>query len=676
MQWFRIIGLLLVGVLTLGSTGCGAPAPAPAATPAATVAPTAPPTSVSATATGAASGPAGSPTAPGGATPAGTARTAGKKTEVTGLWVSRRPEGYTGGTSRAVVGAEKGSNRELRVGFFEDEVAGTGPMWRAAGWMAVIVSSLLLGIEPTEYRFSYEIGGRADGPSGGALMTIATMASLLGHTVKSEAAMTGTINPDGTIGPVGGIPHKIDGAAEAKKTLVLIPAGQRQSMDFNLRKMVDVVERGKGKGIDVREVADIYEAYELMTGQPLPKPAGMKEVQPALPGGAVEGARGKVQEWQTRYAQSVRQYEALPQKVKDELTDELMAEASHAGDMIGDLQGQELTAAAYNRAYTAAVRAAVAYHTARTNQAYAAAGRQGAIKYVDGLRAVSGKIDEQLGRLETQQAGSLGDVLTLATAYGNVNGALGMVDLGAGALKRAAEVEDDEVLEVLTGAAGMFVTAEHLVDQAGDALDIGLGHGTAPPPAPEKVQSMADLFRRAAEANLNYFDSIVLNEIAQGLGMQPKAVKERFATWDLTYASASSSLRAMNQLKSRAGSGLSGAYAVLGGATNSYVMSSVLVAKYYSLETEFDKETGEQKVKNERAMNSTLDFAEKRSKEVIGLAVGLGAEPVQPVIHYEGARLDREGSVNAKFNALQGFWSAALQGQMLAMLSGKAGVVR
>ena len=102
----------------------------------------------------------------------------------------------------------------------------------------------------------------------------------------------------------------------------------------------------------------------------------------------------------------------------------------------------------------------------------------------------------------------------------------------------------------------------------------------------------------------------------------------------------------------------------------------MLVAKYYSLETEFDKESGEQKVKNERAMNSTLDFAEKRSKEVIGLAVGLGAEPVQPVIHYEGARLDREGSVDAKFNALQGFWSAALQGQMLAMLSGKAGAVR
>ena len=124
---------------------------------------------------------------------------------------------------------EKNDGRDLRVGFYEQEVGGSGPMWRSAGWMAVIMSSFLLGVDPVDYRYTYDIGGRADGPSAGGLMTVATLAALLGQEIKSDAAMTGTINPDGTIGPVGGIPHKIDGAAAKGKKLVLVPAGSRMS---------------------------------------------------------------------------------------------------------------------------------------------------------------------------------------------------------------------------------------------------------------------------------------------------------------------------------------------------------------------------------------------------------------------------------------------------------------
>ena len=41
--------------------------------------------------------------------------------------------------------------------------------------------------------------------------------------------MTGTINPDGTVGPVGGIPQKVEGAADEGIKTVLIPAGQRNT---------------------------------------------------------------------------------------------------------------------------------------------------------------------------------------------------------------------------------------------------------------------------------------------------------------------------------------------------------------------------------------------------------------------------------------------------------------
>ena len=42
--------------------------------------------------------------------------------------------------------------------------------------------------------------------------------------------MTGTINPDGGIGPVGGIPHKLDAAAQQGASLFIVPEGQTNVM--------------------------------------------------------------------------------------------------------------------------------------------------------------------------------------------------------------------------------------------------------------------------------------------------------------------------------------------------------------------------------------------------------------------------------------------------------------
>ncbi|HUG90478.1 MAG TPA: S16 family serine protease, partial [Planctomycetaceae bacterium] len=132
--------------------------------------------------------------------------------EVDALWFAFDGQQGAGGTSRVQVNIEDNDVGDLRVGFFESEVGGTGAQWRTAGWMSVITASLLLGINPSQYEFSFDVAGRIDGPSAGALMTAAVLAGLLGDQIDPAVTMTGTINPDGTIGPVGGIPHKIVGA--------------------------------------------------------------------------------------------------------------------------------------------------------------------------------------------------------------------------------------------------------------------------------------------------------------------------------------------------------------------------------------------------------------------------------------------------------------------------------
>ena len=61
----------------------------------------------------------------------------------------------------------------------------------------------------------------------------------------ADATMTGTVNPDGTVGPVGGIPLKVSGVAEAGFTRFGIPLGQRHDVDPCTGEVVDVVELGK-----------------------------------------------------------------------------------------------------------------------------------------------------------------------------------------------------------------------------------------------------------------------------------------------------------------------------------------------------------------------------------------------------------------------------------------------
>src|SRR6185369_2969370 len=73
------------------------------------------------------------------------------------------------------------------------------------------------------------------------------------------------------VGPVGGIPQKIQGAVAEGFTTVLIPAGQRNSESADDGSLVDVVDEGRRLGVEVREVRDMYEAYQAFTSEQLPQ---------------------------------------------------------------------------------------------------------------------------------------------------------------------------------------------------------------------------------------------------------------------------------------------------------------------------------------------------------------------------------------------------------------------
>ncbi len=64
------------------------------------------------------------------------------------------------------------------------------------------------------------------GPSAGAAMTVATIALIENKSLNESVMMTGTINQDGSIGPVGEIVAKAKAAKDIGAKLFLVPKGQ------------------------------------------------------------------------------------------------------------------------------------------------------------------------------------------------------------------------------------------------------------------------------------------------------------------------------------------------------------------------------------------------------------------------------------------------------------------
>jgi uncharacterized protein len=182
------------------------------------------------------------------------------------------PAGCEGDTHPVVIQLEPNPSPRIQVGFFESSAGAIGPQWRAAGWMAALVATTLLEENLHAYRISYTLEGLIDGPSAGALTTCGLMAVMRGDRIPDNVSMTGTVNPDGTIGPVGGIPHKILGAAQAGTKRFAIPLGQRRDTNLCTGNEEDVIALGRSLGIEVAEVGDVREAYAFLTGSALPQP--------------------------------------------------------------------------------------------------------------------------------------------------------------------------------------------------------------------------------------------------------------------------------------------------------------------------------------------------------------------------------------------------------------------
>ncbi|MBM3672094.1 MAG: hypothetical protein FJW86_07940 [Actinobacteria bacterium] len=608
-------------------------------------------------------------------TPSGAAVAAGAESQVTlfPVWVAETPDGSVGGANPVRIRLRSSGGDEFRVGFTEDEVAGTGDQWRAAGWNAATVATLLTGAPLGGNEITFDLYGRIDGPSAGGLMTVGTIALLRGDKVKKDITMTGTINPDGTIGPVGGIPYKVDGVVEVGKTRMLIPLGQRNSTD-DLGNLVDVVDYGQSVGVEVIEVADIYEAYELFTGEQLRRPSAGGGMQ--LSPDAYDTLEGFVEAWLSDFDASVSQWDVLDPEVQEIFLEGLAAEANTAQERAFSLSQQGLQAGAYSSALEAAAFARAAVVSGTAAQIYFTQGIDAFVAQISASASVEDDVDALIEELKTLRPRTLGQVSTLIDAYGYAFDAYAVSQFAQDQFATADELYQSGDVE---GSLDPAIIGAQFYSIVGTQVDaayqlLNLGSGGARLKNEVDPSAAADFFRKAAEANMQAFDTIIVESKAEDLGVSSDQVRAFLyeQDFDYTLAQAGFNLVEDQRLEEVLGGGRNAAFGDLGGSIALYVRANGLINKYYALiRADCLDETFEPVcVQNERALASALDFAEGQVEGGVGILLERNVDPTNEVGAYEVAGIDREGDIADKLDALEGYLAAFIKARVLAYLGG------
>lgn len=581
--------------------------------------------------------------------------------------------GPTGGTGEMRISVQPSDDGDMKVDISENEVSGLGDMMRGAAWNSVTVATILTGANlDNHYRF--EIGGRVDGPSAGALSTAGVLSLLLGDPLIEDVTMTGTILPTGAVGPVGGIPQKIQGAIDSGKfSKILIPQGQRNSTN-NDGNLVDVVALGATGGIEVVEVSNIYEAYQHLTGAELPAPANApepknnEEMRTKLRNATATQLAG--------YDQAVNDFFSLDTVIQDHGWG-LYTSAAEYGDAARRLESQGLQAGAFVKALNANLLMTA---VTKTYQAVEQTLRLGIDALNQKLAASETNVtvvNAYLDTLGSYTPKTLTDAEALITAYGNTFDALALTQYASNALSQLIRDANEgvygsieQIAEASIWPIILFEFAGGQVEGARAIFDVGRDNTSASIDPVVDLQAIGSFFRRAADANWNAFMVTTIQPAAEANGVSNDAMLNHVMNIDVGVALAYSANLYIPGLQQYIGAGSpNSAYAGMGYGFLNYSRNAVLIEKYGG-NTQLDQDFNIVGVQNEIILSRALELAKTQMARSISILEGNGSSPVLAIASFEDANVNREGDVSDRFTALESYASGFVATRMLSYIGG------
>jgi uncharacterized protein len=600
----------------------------------------------------------------------------------------------TGGMSAVKLSTAPNSDGSVQVGIFEEFAGGTGPQWRAGVWVSAFVAATTLNKDLTDFTFSATSGGYIDGASASGLMAAGFLAAMTGAAVDPTVTMTGIINPDGTIGPVDGIPEKFLASIDKGKKRIGYPIGMRTAKSAKTGENVDLVKLAKDHGAEAIEIADVHAAYKLLTGKQLPEPIAVADADMALDASTITALDAKYKQWQQRLAvewgailqlESAGRLPALLVYLRDY--------SKRYGEAAELLHKQRKFAAAYARMLAAAVYAKSAnqiYDVLSHVQANRLDAAVAALDKLDTLEQVTKTTFEKVG---TMRPPTMGGHLQMMAAFRAALRGYVFKDFATLALTStkqyikslagtpAATLGSEKTADAVVAQVGPTVlyvaktTAETTLAleqlEFSNAADIGYMCSVP------NVLRLATSYQSAGAAGINYFDALLVEPYASAAKLSIDDARLAVAIHEPDYLVAlmSSKLASLDgtpkQLKETWGEkSLPWGLLSLAGSELAYFHAAELIAKYYSLDVQLDEAREVRHLEHEQAFANMLATAERNARASARAArIATGAIPVQAKLAYQLATVERDGTLADKLDALAQFWTASAFSQTAVMLA-------
>jgi uncharacterized protein len=622
--------------------------------------------------------------APGASTGgAGLQLTSPREASVKAVWFSGSPgPNCKGGTSPTRIRVGPNKSGTVSVAVAEEFAGGSGNQWRTATWLAAFNAARATGASLGDYEFSVHVGGHIDGPSAGMLTTAAMLALVRGRELRTDSTMTGTINPDGTAGPVGGIVQKMEGAKEAGIKRFGFPIGTRNHKDMKTLVDVDLIATAQRMGLEAKEISDLYEAYEFMTGDKLERVEPIAEPELELSPQTEALVRAKLGTWKARIEREIAglKSEQARSRVNPEFTASLLKSAERSYDAARRYERNNFLVSALNGYVETAINVMVASRATTAVGHIANKDLRSLLDAVQTAQNVKSEVASFGQELEVKaQSKTLGGQISAIAAYQQYVLARSATSIGDEFYDQAASLlksMQDGKLKITQDSLNALMTrvslptmyydaARVFLDYAKDTQNLIADEGSAQPMASQVVDRTASGYASASAAVLAYFDALIIEELAKEKGASADEMRYRVAMQEPDYYLA----RTANGLSEHANADnkTDGAKLMkLAAASYAYLTGAKLVNKAYSLSGHEDAQ-GNLILENRRALSAQLDLARRSAREAASRAkakVGFIPNPARLAFHAAAAQ--REGNDEEKLNALYSYWESTFWSELAA----------
>jgi predicted S18 family serine protease len=586
---------------------------------------------------------------------------------VKAVYFTQQPIG--GGTSDVTLSIAPNPKGAASVGVMEQFAGGTGNQWRTATWLAAFNASQAAGTFLTDHEFLVKVGGHIDGPSAGMLMTASLTALLKGVPLRADTTMTGTINPDGSAGPVGGVVQKMEGAKAAGIKRFGYPMGIRNHVDMRTKQTVDLMAVGEKLGLEVHEIHDLDEAYTFLTGASLEHPAPLEESELELDNETMVRLKAKTKAWKARLDAELQQLKLDAQRSTAPQLAAALHEVSAQIEKADGYEKGDQPVAALQEYVRAELTAGVIRQELSFLQHVARGDLARIVSEAEASELVSGEIDAfltesdvlarrktlggQLSGIGAYQAYVTADALA-AIGHARLKDAAGLMKAAkAGQLDTAGKTR---LLTDLSIPTALCRVARVYLDYARDMISLVQDEGQGAVLDPERTRKLAAAYGSASGAVLAYFDALITEDIAKEQGASAEAVRRNVENKEFGYLLA-------EQARVIAEGKTPNDMVRLAAAAEAYLTGASLVNKYYSLEGREEK--GKLVLGAKKALTAQLDQSRKRAREAAARAkAGAGFVPLLSKLEFSRAMAMREGTDQDKLEALQAFWESAFWSEL------------